>query len=268
MVEHHYLSGLDLSPRLAANYQMLPDHALRATISEAYRSPTFFEDQAKVDDPTLVFGILGHGFTPSGDLRAERIVSHEIGYFGHIRPMKLQIDARVFNDTVRDLIATQDINYPADTTNPAIPKVFQAVNLNHANIRGADAQVRWTPVHWLDLVMSYARVKISSNEEDVRNSTPRNNFSGLGVVKLANGWEASTGLYRVGSMKWMEDGDWTPAYTRVDVRLAKTLRFNGHRAELAVVGQNLGQDYAEFRAVAPKANIFDRRVYGSISLTW
>jgi iron complex outermembrane receptor protein len=278
MAEHHYLSGLDLSPRLALNYQFEPEHSLRVSISQAYRSPTFFEAQAKVDDPTLVLGILGHGYAASGDLSAERIFSREIGYFGHYRPLRLQVDARLFNDRVRDLIATRNLC----ATNPALPtcvllaigdpnhtpKVFQAANLNHADIRGADLQLRWQPVAWLDLVGSYARVSISSNEEDVRNSSPKNNFSGLAIVKLPQDWQASMGAYRVGRMKWMDDGDWTRAYTRVDARLAKTLNLAGHAAELAVVGQNLGQDYAEFRGDGAKANIFDRRVYGSISLSW
>ena len=153
-----------------------------------------------------------------------------------------------------------------------LTEVFQAVNVNHADIRGADMQVRWKPKRWLDLVMSYARVSISStdllkkppNDRDIRDSAPKNNFSGLAIFKLPDSWEASVGLYRVGVMKWMDDGDITRAYTRIDARVAKQLSLGGHPAELAVVGQNLGADYTEFR----NDNIFDRRVYGSISLSW
>jgi iron complex outermembrane receptor protein len=257
MAEHHYLSGLDLSPRLAVNYELAPDHYLRTSISQAYRSPTFFEDQGEVSNPKLVF-ILGHGFAPANDLLSERILSREIGYIGHIRPLRLQIDARLFNDSLSNIIASQQINpaYP--------PKVFQAVNLNHADIRGADIQVRWKPESWLDLVMSYARVSITSNEPDITDSAPKNNFSGLAIFKLPDRWEASAGLYRVGVMTWMDDGDITRAYTRVDARLAKQFSLGSHTAEVAVVGQNLGADYTEFR----NDNIFDRRVYGSISLSW
>ena len=257
MAEHHYLSGLDVSPRLAVNYQLLPDHALRASISQAYRSPTFFEDQGEVSNPIIVF-ILGHGFVPANDLMSERILSREIGYVGHIRPLGLQIDARLFNDSVSRIIDSQQVN-PAPP-----PEVFQAANLDHANIRGADVQVRWTPANWLELVMSYARVSISSNEGDIRDSAPKNNFSGLAIVKLPDHWQASMGLYQVGAMKWMGDGDITRAYTRVDMRLARQFKLAGHQAEVAVVGQNLGDDYTEFRS----DNIFTRRVYGSVSLAW
>jgi iron complex outermembrane recepter protein len=257
MAEHHYLGGLDISPRLAVNYQLAPDHALRASISQAYRSPTFFEDQGQVSNPILVL-ILGHGFAPGNDLKSERIVSREIGYVGNIRHLRLQIDARLFNDTLNKVIGSQNINpFP-------LTEVFQAVNLNHADIRGADIQARWKLERWLDLVLSYARVSVSSNEPDITDSAPKNNFSGLAIFKLPESCEASVGLYRVGVMKWMDDGDITRAYTRIDARLAKQFNLGGHNAELALVGQNLGADYTEFR----NDNIFDRRVYGSISLSW
>jgi iron complex outermembrane receptor protein len=257
MAEHHYLSGLDVSPRLAVNYQLAPDHALRASISQAYRSPTFFEDQGEVSNPILV-SILGHGFAPGNDLESERIVSREIGYVGNIRRLRLQIDTRLFNDRLSNIIGSRNLNpFP-------LTEVFQAANLDHAEIRGADIQVRWKPERWLDLVLNYARVSLSSNEPDITDSAPKNNFSGLAICRLPDSWEASVGVYRVGVMKWMDDGDITRAFTRIDARLAKTLSLGGHLAEVAVVGQNLGADYTEFRS----DNIFDRRVYGSISLSW
>ena len=50
----------------------------------------------------------------------------------------------------------------------------------------------------------------------------------------------------------------------VDLRLARRWNWQGHEVETALVGQNLGQDYAEFR----DTNVFSRRVYGSFSLGW
>jgi outer membrane receptor protein involved in Fe transport len=260
MAEHHYLSGLDLSPRLALNYQPVEDHAFRASISQAYRSPTFFEDQVNVSG-TLA-AIIGHGFAPANDLSSEQILSREIGYFGHIRRLRLQIDARLFDDRVRKIIGSQQIN-PVPP-----PEVFQAVNQNHADIRGADLQLRWKPVDWAELIASYARVRVGSNEPDIAASAPRNNYSGLAIFKLPNAWEASAGVYKQDSMTWLDDGDRVPGYTRVDARLAKQLKVAGHTAEVAIVGQDLGPNYAEFRSDYPKANIFDRRIYGSISLVW
>ena len=65
-------------------------------------------------------------------------------------------------------------------------------------------------------------------------------------------------------MYWLGDGDFTEAFTRIDARLAKRWKLQGHPVELAVVGQNLGDDYEEFR----DTNMFSRRVYGSLGLNW
>ncbi|MGA7181533.1 MAG: TonB-dependent receptor [Thiobacillaceae bacterium] len=268
MVEHHYLTGVDYSPRLAVNYQLSPDHALRASISQAYRSPSFFEENgvAPPADPT--------GYVPSTGLKPEKILSREIGYYGHIPSYKLQIDTRLFNDHVSDLIGTQNV-CALDPTfyncalvtqlfGIASPKVFQPINQNWANIRGADIQIRWKPLDAAEFILNYARVTIDSNDTDIAASTPENNFSGLAIFKLPDNWEASAGVYRQGYMIWLQDGDKTQGYTRVDARLAKRLKLGGHKVELALVGQNLGKDYTEFR----KENIFSRRVYASLSLDW
>ena len=65
-------------------------------------------------------------------------------------------------------------------------------------------------------------------------------------------------------MKWLSDGDITQAYTRWDARLARRWKWQGHEVEAALVGQNLGDDYEEFR----RENRFSQRVYGSFSLNW
>jgi iron complex outermembrane receptor protein len=81
---------------------------------------------------------------------------------------------------------------------------------------------------------------------------------------LGNGWETSVFAQRVDIQKWLTEGDLTEAYTRIDARLARHWKWQGREVEAAVVGQNLGDDYHEFR----DTNIFSRRVYGSLSLAW
>ncbi len=50
----------------------------------------------------------------------------------------------------------------------------------------------------------------------------------------------------------------------IDARLARRWTWQGREVEAALVGQNLGEDYAEFR----DTNVFSRRVYGSLSFAW
>ena len=256
MAEHHYFTGVDVSPRLAVNYLVSADHAFRASIGQAYRSPTFFEKQGQT--PSFVVP----GFVPVTSLDSERILSREVGYIGHVRPAKLRIDARIFSDRVRKLIGTEDID-------PTPAKVFQSINKHYADIKGADIQLKWQPDTRFDLTVSYARVDIDSNDSDIAQSAPKNNFSALGVVKLVDGWEASAAVYRTGYMYWLDDGDDVSAFTRVDARLARHWNWQGHRVELAMVGQNLGGDrYAEFREKSDKKNLFDTRAFISLGLDW
>lgn len=258
LAEHHYLSGFDLSPRLALNFVPSADHALRASISRAYRSPTFFEESGDQRFYTLTGTLVDRIFAPSAGLQAEQIVSRELGYVGHIRPLQLQVDVRLFRDSLTRLISDQNIGTPLN-------KLFQYANLLEATIRGGDTQLRWTPRRWFDLVLSYAWVKIESPDVDYAASTPRNNFSALGIFKLDRGWEASVGVYKQDSMVWLGDGDYTAPFTRVDARVAKRWELRGQQVELALVGQNLGrQPYQEFR----NDNLFSRRAYLNLTLDW
>lgn len=262
LAEHHYLSGFDLAPRLAINFLPTHDHALRASVSEAYRSPTFFE---ALGDQRFFYADgtpLDRVFAPPGKLESERILSREIGYVGNLRPVHLQIDVRLFDDRIEGLIGTSNIG---DDPVSIDPKLLQASNRDEVGLRGADVQLRWSPHARFDLAVAYARVNIEADEKDVAASAPRHNFSALARLGLGRGWEVSSAAYRVGHMYWLSDGDETAQYTRIDARVAKTWKTGAHAVELAVVGQNLRADpYEEFR----NTNLFDRRGYVSLAFDW
>jgi iron complex outermembrane receptor protein len=156
-----------------------------------------------------------------------------------------------------------------------VNKCFQSVNGSSLDLRGWEAELNWRPLPRLDLTMHYARTKISYHDivlgqdgnivdEDLPFSAPRNNFGLLARYGWGAGWQASVGLYRTDGIMWLSGGDVTSGYTRVDARLARRWKWQGREMEAAVVGQNLGDDYQEFR----DANTFSRRVYGSLSLAW
>ncbi|MBU4499176.1 MAG: hypothetical protein KKG40_03090, partial [Gammaproteobacteria bacterium] len=62
----------------------------------------------------------------------------------------------------------------------------------------------------------------------------------------------------------LTEGDITQDFNRVDLRLVRRWKWQGREVEADVVGQNLGDDYTEFR----DTNVFSKRVYGSLSLAW
>jgi len=254
MLEHHYFTGTDVSPRVAVNYTLADGHTLRLNVSQAYRSPTFFEQQGSLAYYSTGGALIDQVFVPSDPLRPERILSREIAYVGQYPALRMQFDAKLFRDTIHDYIG-----------GAGSPRQF--TNRDAFTVQGGDLQLNWQPVPALRLSAQYARAFIAADpsvDRDLSQSVPHNNFSLLARYDLGQGWNASAGVYRSGRMKWLSDGDITQAYTRWDVRLARRWSWQGHEVEAAVVGQNLGEDYSEFRS----ENVFSRRVYGSLSLDW
>lgn len=270
MLEHHYFTGTDLSPRVAANFTVMPDHVVRVGVSRAYRSPTFFEEEG---NQVLLrdSGALADIFTvPSNGLKPERILSREIGYVGYWRPARLELDIRLFKDRIDDFIGQQKADYAADPGSIISGNEFQFQNLGLVQSRGGELQLRWRPVRELDVSAHYARVYLSADTArqnyniDIPRSAPRNNWGLLANYRLDSGWEASVGAWRSDAVIWLTEGDLTRSYVRVDARLAKRWKWQGTEVEAALVGQNLGDDYEEFR----NTNVFSRRVYGSLTFTW
>jgi iron complex outermembrane receptor protein len=187
-------------------------------------------------------------------LQPERILSREIGYVGQYPTFKLQLDAKLFYDTIYDYI--KNSGSPGRNT-----------NRDDYTVRGGDLQLNWQPVTALRLSAQYARAFIEADpsiDRDLAQSAPRNTFSLLARYDLGQGWTASAGVYRSGRMTWLSEGDVTQAFTRWDARLARRWTWQGNEVEAALVGQNLGEAYHEFR----DTNIFSQRVYGSLSFGW
>jgi iron complex outermembrane receptor protein len=255
MLEHHYFTGIDVSPRLAMNYALAEGHTLRFNVSRAYRSPTFFEQQGDWRYYSTGGAQLLHVFAPSAHLQPERILSREVGYIGQYPALRLTLDAKLFHDTIDRFIKESG----------PMPRRF--TNRDAYTVRGGDLQLAWRPSPRLHVAAQYARAFIHADpsiDDDLEDSAPRDVFSLLARYELGQGWQASTGLYYSGYMKWLSDGDDNASFTRWDVRLARRWIWQGHDLEAAVVGQSLGGDYSEFR----DANVFSQRVYGSLSLAW
>lgn len=267
LLEHHYFTGTDISPRLAANFTLAPGHVVRIGVSRAYRSPTFFEEDGyevllnesgKVIDVDNVF---------SDGLEPERILSREIGYVGQWPKARLEMDVRLFDDDIDDFIGDSAVFVYNDAP---LAKEFQYDNRGSVHSRGGEIQLRWRPVAAFDLSANYAHVLLSDDfmdinvGKDIPQSAPRDSWGLLARFLPGNGWETSLFIQQVDDIKWIEDGDFTEGFTRVDVRLARRWKWQGNELEAALVGQNLGDDYSEFRG----SNIFSRQVYGSFSIAW
>jgi len=260
MSENSEITGSDLSPRLAVNYQFMPGHTLRAGVSSATRQPVLLEEKSNA---RFCFNtactLFDQTFHSTGNLDPERILASELGYLGRFTPA-LTLDLRLFRDEVQKLIALYTIPYADFDGNT---RDFR--NSGKAMLTGSELQINYQPAHDTRVTLGYANVLIDSNDADralYSKSAPRNTVSLLALQDLGAGWLASTGFYYLDRMKYLDVSNSIGAQRHLDMRLAKRFRLADSELEAAIVLQNmLGPQatyYAEYSA--------DRVGYVTVSL--
>lgn len=269
MWEHTDISGDTLSPRLALNYRLSPTQTLRTAVSQAYRTPVFFEQDADLRvalAPPAPPGTVFQVFRGLGNLEPERIRSVELGYIGEFPATSLTLDLRLYRDALEHLITQADD--PAALPSP--PPVTQTfINSESATVTGLETRLQWRPAPGNLLVLSYAWADVDSDSPELEDSTPRHTLSLLGSHRFNERFSASTAWYYTDEQLWLGEGDRIPAYHRVDLRLAYAFRLGGKSAELSAVVQNLFGDYRDYlySATSPQErNVFDTRGWLSLRL--
>jgi iron complex outermembrane receptor protein len=271
MYEHNDITGGDVSPRLALNHHLTPDHTVRAAWSRAWRTPSLAED--RIDwrpclDGTMVCDQL---FKGTSTLTPERIDAYELGYLGTLVERTLTVDVKLYREEIRDAIA--------DPHDPAFPDSFgnganTFRNDGFADIYGWEAQLEWRPARGTRLYLAHAyAVQDGQGLQrttpptylDTDLSTPQHTTSLLAIQELPRGFEASGAWYRQDNMLWLDQGgsdDETGVLVNLDLRLAWKYRTAGARGTIAVVGQNLLGSYFDYQNDV----VLDRRYYLSLGL--
>ena len=145
-----------VSPRGALVYHVNPNHAFRLTSSVAYRHPTITNVARQGN---LVFTLPGLPLTTttmlgSGNVKPERIISHEVGYQGWWWDHRLRTRLTGFFNQISDLIAFRN-----PTSNPLSPTI--PVNGDSADIYGGEAGIEVLITSWLSGFANYAYQEVS-----------------------------------------------------------------------------------------------------------
>jgi iron complex outermembrane receptor protein len=258
MLEHSDLTGADLSPRLAANYRLVPGHTLRAAVSKATRQPVLLEEQSNARFClNAACTAYDQTYYSTGNLDPERILSGELGYLGRLAP-GVTLDLRLFRDEVQRLIGNTRLVPFADFDGNALD--FR--NLDKAMITGSEFELRWQPERRTRLVLGYANLWIDASDiaADYSHSAPRHSLSLLALREFAADYTASAAFYYQDPMAFLDTGDTLDALRRLDLRLARRFRLAGARGEAAIVLQNLlGEQEAYYdrpSSVADQAGYF------------
>jgi outer membrane receptor protein involved in Fe transport len=152
-------------------------------------------------------------------------------------------------------------------------EAFSFVNQGQIRVRGAEAQITHRPRRDTMLAASYAAMRshtsdfpdltvVTYDAQEVEESVPAYSASLFVMQRLTPAWHASLLYSQVSNMRWLGDGDPVARYGRLDLRVAHRFQLDRQVGELALVMQNAGRDYVDFRA----ENVFERRGFLTLSL--
>ncbi len=269
-MERHPQSHTLISPRLALNWALSPEQSLRFSVGQGYRALTLAETHAREvvrylgpSLPGLPTGsIVDLGTWAIQRLQPERTRFAELGYVARHPAYGLVMDGRLFierhtryidDKACRVGLASCPIAVPAGYVRPDFLGPDGAdyfYNTGAIRTMGGDLSLDWRHPVWGRILLSHAITRIRASpgtDRDTELTAPRHATSLLWSLPLPSGFSASLGYYRVGDMKWLNDGDVQPAYERVDVKLAKRLGGMGSEDELALTLQNATSEHTEFR---------------------
>lgn len=266
--------GRYLSPRLSLNYSFLSRQALRLGVARGYRIPGLFEQDANFGVYSRADGseVFIDYITPA-DLKAESIVSYEVGLVGDLRSLRTQYDIKFFRHHMENLIDTVRVD-PAPSTNAR----WHFRNSGQMDLYGVEMQLDMKPTARTDLHIAWSYADPSGEKlrrdtggvqqyANLRTRAPKHTLGVLLRQRLNAGWSASANWTYVDPMVWGGEGDDQGRISRIDLKLGRSLRLFGSAVRFDFLVQNLlDKQYYDF--YVPKSyrtgNLFDRRLYAQV----
>jgi iron complex outermembrane receptor protein len=254
MAEQDSVSGGTLAPRLMINWHATPGQTWRAGVSKAYRPPSTYEDFANVhyiwNDPRGGPYSQNIPFVEGpGNLKPEEVLATELGYLGDFAPWRLNLNARLFHEAVTGFIRQV----------PGAQARTYANNEDFA-INGFEYQLKWQPWQGGQVVLNQTYTDIGSRYDGTGTAAPQLGSSIALFQKLPGRLDLS--LMHTDNHAASLVSDEPVAIRRTDLRLAKGLQWGSHRGEIALVVQNLGSAYPDFK----RNFLFDRQAFITLRL--
>lgn len=251
LVERSSIAGESVSPRAMLNWHAAEGQTLRYGMSRAHRPPSTFEKYANVRYYDPATGTLvGVTDVARGAVGSEVVESREIGYLGEFHPLGLSVDVRGFEESVRDFINKLNYNFPGvgqtcSSSSPDYPCARDYVNNQNFKIHGYEYQLKWKP--WRDGQLIYSQAVLTSTQSVGAALVGTYGSQSLMFMQQLPAGYAFSLVYSEADASHFPGADQAaPAFSRTDLRLARALRLAGRRAEVSVVGQNLGGSYPDF----------------------
>ncbi len=241
--EYEDLNKEAFSPRIAFNWLLSRQQSLRFVYSEATRSPDMIEQQPNIK-------LIGRNLSPNylgvseathfktiyadhRNLRNEEITSYEIGYYGMLPKLNLELDVKLYKEHLTHLIS--------DPLNLNARFVESSSELN---ISGIESQFKWQPKasDWLLLTLAHMEFDNDKDDDAFKLETrisPKDSATVSWHHKGENGWSSTL------SYLWL-DGFSNNAnlYQRSELQLRKQWQLKQYRPWMGVFWQHSFADNA------------------------
>jgi iron complex outermembrane receptor protein len=258
MYEGHSYTGGAFSPRLTANFHVLPDHTLRAGITKSQRAPTFYELRGDTRFFLLTAPAtqVAWSFYSSGTVKPETLITHELGYLGRFREINLSVDARAFVERMNNRIW-----FSARPVGWIVP-VNDAVNRPGPHIHGFEYQLDWRPFETTRLMLAEAHTRIASGDVAEEREAPDRNTTITWMQTLPGAIEFSAISTVTTPFKWAGGGELINTPRRLDIRLAKRISVGATRGEISATVQAINGGSQIYKL----NERFDRRAFATLRL--
>lgn len=263
LVEHDSLSGTHVAPRLVANWKLSSSQTLRLGVSEAFRTPSLFEQRS---DWRFVFRgeTIDIRYLSRGGLRPERVRAAELSWQGEFRNLGLTLDARAFDERITNLITQQLYALPPGSAFDPNSDAYDLRNAGSAHVRGLEYQLKWRPTSWQSWTLGHYFARRSGSEPFIRASIPSYGAHLLGVFKFPDRRSFSVFVETSSPIRWIGEPAAVASSRRIDLRLEQGFDLAGLRGSLALVVQALNGSVTDFR----DGQSFERRGFVVLSLEY
>ncbi len=274
MIEYSKGVGSLVSPRLAVNYLLNQEQAIRASYTRAYRTPSLIEQHAYMTT-TLAEdgGVVDEMLKSRGGLEPERMDAWELGLAGDHHG-GLGYDLKLFREKLTGLITM------ASEYNPSEPycgivnlkdlcRVDSYSNSGEVVLSGAELQFGYRPdttrlitLAWSHFFQREGEILFSRSDSGAKYHgieawVPEDTATLLAQQGLGNGLSLSVMLHHVDS--WMSAGKTNDVrFTTANARLSKHFKVAGNDAAFAFgVNDLLGSyyDFFYFSPTTPRAYV-------------
>lgn len=251
MWETSSISGGWFAPRFAANYHLSADHTVRTSVSQSFRDPGLYE--LRTNTKLTIYPVAIFGTTvvtaATGQVKPEQLITQEVGYLGHFRPLGLSVDFRGYVERMNKRISSSSQDF---------------VNFPGPQNRGFEYQLDWRPSDSTRLTLSEAHMRVLDGRVGQGESleAPHRTTTWALFQKLPGGFDLTLLSTSATPWKWSGGGDLIDTPRQLDARLAYAFKVGATRGETAVSVQAINGEHQEF----VRANRLGRRAFATLRL--